>query len=332
MKLVLRMILSTALILCGCALAAQAPSAEQIDAWAKQLADDDFSKRAAAEDSLREAGEAARPALEKTSESSDAEAKARARRLLKTLKTEPILKKMLSATLESRNIEADMEMKMKMMNTEAVMKGHFKGTGDGKKLKMDMAATIAGQPMPMRVVGDGTNFWSEITAGDKKIVQKFSQSTMEKMGGGSQNPLQGVKELRDRFIFTDVSDGKIDDMDVYVLEGRIREGVVDAQAKAAGEIGGPMAAQMTRAQLELMDRSKIYVDKKTFLVRKSEVLDVQGQVIISVDLTNIKVDAPLDENEFRYAPPSGVKVMDMDEQMKALRAGGAPGAPAGEGQ
>jgi hypothetical protein len=121
-------------------------------------------------------------------------------------------------------------------------------------------------------------------------------------------------------------------MDVYVLEGRIREGVVDAQAKAAGEIGGPMAAQMTRAQLELMDRSKIYVDKKTFLVRKSEVLDVQGQVIISVDLTNIKVDAPLDESEFRYAPPSGVKVMDMDEQMKALRAGGAPGAPAGEGQ
>jgi len=303
--------------------AAQQPTAEQIEAWAKQLADDDFSTRAAAEDSLREAGDAAQAVLEKTLNSTDAEARARANRVLKTLKTEPILKKMIAATTEAKFVEADMEMKMKMMNSDALTKGHFKSSGDGKKLVLDMVMGMAGQAMPMHIVGDGTTFWSELSnpSTRKKMVQKFSAASMEKMGGGSQNPLQGVKELRDRFNFTDLKDSKIGETEVYVLEGRLKEGVVEQQTKIAREAGGERAAQMAKQQLEMMDRSRIYVDKTTYLVRRTEVLDPQEDVLIRVDLTNIKLNVALDENDFKYTLPDGVKVVDMDEQMKAARGG-----------
>jgi hypothetical protein len=304
--------------------AAEQPSAEQIEKWAVQLADDDFSKRVAAEDALRGAGETARPVLEKTSLSSDTEAKARATRLLKTLKTEPILKKMLESTVAAKSVEAELDMSMKMMNMNTVMKGHFKGTGDGKKMVMDMNIGVAGQMIPAHIVGDGTNFWSEITmpGGGQKMVQKFSAATMEKMGGGSQNPLQGVKELRDRFVFTDVKDEKLGDADVFVLEGRIKEGVVERQTKIAEEIGGAVAAQAARQQLELMDRSRIYVDKKTYMVRKSEVMDAGGQVIVSIELNDIKLDTELDDKVFHYTPPGNAQVMDMEEQFKKARAAG----------
>jgi len=127
--------------------------------------------------------------------------------------------------------------------------------------------------------------------------------------------------LRDRFNFTDLKDSKIGETEVYVLEGRLKEGVVEQQTKIAREAGGERAAQMTKQQLEMMDRSRIYVDKTTHLVRRTEVLDPQEDVLIRVDLTNIKLNVALDENDFKYTPPDGVKVLDMDEQMKAARGG-----------
>src|SRR5262245_15143066 len=58
----------------------------QIEALIKQLGDDDFDRREEASRRLRDAGEAAEAALEKASNSDDAEIKKRARAILADLK------------------------------------------------------------------------------------------------------------------------------------------------------------------------------------------------------------------------------------------------------
>jgi hypothetical protein len=215
-------------------------------------------------------------------------------------------------------------MTMGMMGMKVDMKATFKTTADGKRFVMDMTVKAGDQEIPAHAVGDGENMWSELTMPNKqgKIVQKFSMKTLEKMGGGSQNPLGAVKELRERFAFTDAKEEKLGDTEVYVLEGRLREGIVERCVKNAGDVAGAQSAAMTRAQLESMDKARIYVRKDEMMFVKSEVFGRDGSVVVGIELSNLKRDIKIDEAEFKYTPPAGVQVMDMEEQFKTLRGAG----------
>jgi hypothetical protein len=62
-----------------------APSAEQLERWARDLGSDDFQLREEAQKNLAAAGEAAVPALKKAAKSDDPEVRLRAERLLAPL-------------------------------------------------------------------------------------------------------------------------------------------------------------------------------------------------------------------------------------------------------
>lgn len=247
--------LSLGLLTASCTLvageASNKPDADQIAKWVQQLGDEEYRKRVDAEQQLLKAGELARAELEKAAKGDSAEARSRATRLLGVLKTEPVLRKMEAATLKAGSIEADMVITMNLLGNATDMTVHFKSTADGKRFVMDGKVGVMGQKVPVHVVSDGVTMWSETTvpmAGNKKMVQKYSMKTIEKLGGGgSQNPLQSVRDMRKRFVFTDVKEEKASGVDCYVLEGKLREGALEKQVKAAEEVGGAMAAQGARA-------------------------------------------------------------------------------------
>lgn len=321
-------------MLLNCSLRAEdaaTPKPDQLAQWVKELGHENYAKRVEAEAALAKAGDAAKAELEKASGSDDPETKTRSTRLLGVLKTEPILKKMEAAITEAKSVAGEMKMLMGMMGQLTEMKATFKSAADGKRFIMDMTIAIGGQEIPSHVVSDGTTMWSELTlpGGQGKMVQKFSMATMEKMGGGSQNPIHAVKDLRERFVFTNAKEDKLGEVEVYVLEGKLREGLIDKQAKVAEEVGGPMAAQMARAQLEQMDVSRLYIGKKDLLFRKSEVLDRDGKVMIGVELSKMEQGVKIDDAEFKYTPPAGAQIMDMEEQFKLAREAGAGGMAPG---
>jgi outer membrane lipoprotein-sorting protein len=295
-----------------------APSAEQISTWVKQLGSDDFAARLQAENNLRDAGDAAKTEIEKNTQSSDAEIAMRAKRLLAMLKTTPLLKKMIAAVIEVESVSADMEMSMTMMGKQVEMKGSFISSGDGTKINMKMDMTAAGQAMKAHAVSDGETMWSEIEVGEHKLVQKYKMETMAKLGG-QQNPLKSIEQLQEQFAFTEVKEEMHDGKAFFVLEGTLRQEAIEKSLKNAEEIAGPVAAKVAKDQFDKMHKSRIFVNKNDYQFARSEVLDHQGNVIMSVKLDNIKLNVPVDQNTFAYTPPEDVEVMDMEKAFEQAR-------------
>ncbi len=304
---------------------------EELQILVKQLGDEEFTKRSDAEKKLKALGEKARSALNGAANSDEAELKLRANRLLGILKTEPLLKKMEAAVFKKESMTLDMDMVMSMMGQKTNLAAKLKMHKDGKRFVMDSKVSVMGQEIPSHAISDGETFWNEIElpGGRGKMIQKWSLSTLEKLGGGaSSNPLDQVKQLRERFDFTDVQEGSIDGEDVHILAGKIREGVLDQQTKVARDLGGEIAAQAAAAELAKMDTAKVYIHKKSLWVNKTEVLDKGGDVVTSIHLKNIKQGIELDDKLFSYTPPEGATVMDMEEQLKNAREmGGGQGVP-----
>jgi outer membrane lipoprotein-sorting protein len=176
----------------------------------------------------------------------------------------------------------------------------------------------------MRSVADGKFMWNEIAMpNDQKMIQKYSITFFEKMNGGNgQNPMKMVDDLQSRYIFTDAHEEKLGDTDVYVLEGSLSDELLKKQAAVAEEVGGKMAGQMAMTQMAAMKKTRIYVAKNDLMLRKSEVFDDKGEVIMGVTLSNIKLGEKFDEAQFKYTPPEGANVMDMDDVMKKAREAG----------
>lgn len=310
-----------ALLCIASAHAEDAPSAETIDRWIKELGAEDFATRRAAETSLKNAGDAAQPALAKAADSPDAEIKLRAGRLVSVNKVEPTLKKMEAAAI-AQNIEADMKIDIAMNGMNMVMKGHFIGLADNKHFNMDMTTNAMGQEIKMNMIADGETVWSEIQAPgmDKKLVQKYTLETMEKMSGaGAVTPTQAIQDVRKRYYFTSVKDEKLGDRDVYVLEGTVNKDFIDEHCKKMEELVGQQGAEMTRTQMEQMKRSKLYVDKDDLLVRKLETLSEDNTPLLTLELSNIKTGGKFDDAKFKYTVPEGATVQDMDEAFRMAR-------------
>ncbi|HYF49785.1 MAG TPA: hypothetical protein VEJ63_10290 [Planctomycetota bacterium] len=313
--------------------AADAPTAEQIEKWVKELGSEDFDLRRAAETSLRSAGDAAREPLEKAAASTDPEVKARAGRLVGALKTEPILKKMEAAS-GAKNMEGDMKMTMNMMGMTMEMKGHYVGLADAKHFTLDATTSVMGQDIKMNMVADGKDVWTEVQPPGmpQKMVQKYSLETMEKMGGmQGSTPAQAVQDLRKRYVFTAVKDDKLGTEEVHVLEGSLNQDFVEEHMKKMEELAGKMAADMTREQVEKMKKSRIYVAKSDMIFRKIEALDDAGDPIMTLEMSNMKLGEKYDDAKFKYTPPKDAQIQDMDEALRmAKNMGGDASVPPGE--
>lgn len=241
-----------------------------------------------------------------------------------------ILKKMAATWAEPQNTEMDMTMTMRMMGMTTESKGHARCHADGKRMAMDMTVKMGEVSAPMHSVSDGTTMWGEVEMpGGVKMVQKWPLELLLKLGqANQQNPVAGMKDLAERFDFTGVREDKLGPTDVYVLEGAVRPGFLDKQTQAAEELGGPMAAQITRAQLQNMAKARVFVNKSDFLTPKVEILDAKDETVLTMLIDNLKRGVELDDKLFAYTPPPGAQIMDMEAMFKTVREMGQKQAPA----
>jgi outer membrane lipoprotein-sorting protein len=176
-----------------------------------------------------------------------------------------------------------------------------------------------GQQIKMNMIADGEFVWSEIVMPgmEQKLVQKYSLDTMQKMSGaGTVTPTQAVQDIRKRYYFTSSKEDKLDGRDVYVLEGTMNKDFIDEHCKKMEEMVGAQAAEMTRTQMELMKKSRMYVDKTDLLVRKLETLAEDNTPIVTLEMSNIKTGQKYDDAKFKYTAPEGATVQDMDEAFR----------------
>lgn len=185
---------------------------------------------------------------------------------------------------------------------------------DGKRFVNRVKTQAGDREVDVGMVCDGTVVWVEVREGEKILgVQKFDASTLRKLGGVScQDPKGQWEDLRGRYSFSETHDGKLGDTAVTILEGVLKPEFIERQLKAAGELGGSLATELAKPQLEAMVKARVYVDSATGRIRKSEVLDKDGQVLISFEVENVKTDVTFADSLFAYTPPKDVEVVDLD--------------------
>lgn len=69
---------------------------------------------------------------------------------------------------------------------------------------------------------------------------------------------------------------------------------------------------------ELASRTKIWVDRETWMVLKSSIYNNKGNLITEVEIRDLKINTGIPDSEFKFEIPEGAKVetLDLDEEFK----------------
>lgn len=98
-----------------------------------------------------------------------------------------------------------------------------------------------------------------------------------------------------------------------ILEGTLKPEFVQRQLAAASELGGSFATDIARPQLEAMVKARVYVESASGRLRKSEVLDQAGQILLSFEVEQLKTGVDLADSLFTFEPPKDAEVIDLDQ-------------------
>jgi hypothetical protein len=116
-------------------------------------------------------------------------------------------------------------------------------------------------------------------------------------------------ELFERVDFVEAADGTLDGRDVHIISGLVKEAWANSETRE--DMVKVMGASMLD-DLATMQKVRLSVDKETFYMLKSEILDANDGILMCTHMTNVKINVPLDEKEFVYSPPNDSQVMDLD--------------------
>ena len=69
---------------------------------------------------------------------------------------------------------------------------------------------------------------------------------------------------------------------------------------------------------EMASRTKIWVDRDTWMVLKSSIYNNKGNLLTEVEIRDLKINTGIPDSEFRFEIPEGAKVetLDIDEELK----------------
>jgi RNA polymerase sigma factor (sigma-70 family) len=299
------------------------PTANELAGWIRELEFKDT--RVAAADKLRAAGDAARAALEKASNGDNAEAREIAGTLLKSAKVTPTLESLQAKVKVIMTVEADVAVQTIMGGLTMSGTGSIKAQIDKKQWSAEVAMSFGGMQMPSKTVCDGAIIWTEMTMptlGDKttKMVTKRSASSEARDEEKEQfNPLV-TEHYRKQFDFTEMKEDVLAGKAVYIFSGKTRLGYVEEQEKRGHEIGGEQFAKMSRDTAEAVASGRLVIGKDDGVVYKIEMLDAKGTAVQSVTYSNVKTSVTFaDSAQFAYTPPTDIKVIDADVELKKMK-------------
>ena len=232
-----------------------------------------------------------------------------------------ILERMASSVVGGKAVSMDYLLVQYRSGRRVDAQGTARYHADGKRFVNELKTQAGNIEVDVRMICDGETVWTEVREGEKlHSVQKFSYATLSLLGGASiGSPKTQIQELRERYALSTVRDGKLGEQAVKVLEGKLKDDFVMRQLEAAKKLGGDIASELAKPQLEAMALVRVYVESSSGQIRKTELLNQEGQMVLSFELSNIKRDIELDEALFSYEPPQDAKVMDLDLSLKQAK-------------
>ncbi|MFN0135452.1 MAG: LolA family protein [Phycisphaerae bacterium] len=219
-------------------------------------------------------------------------------------KVDKIEKALIEAYGNVKSFTATMKIEAEMMGMKMTQDGNIESMRDGDKSKarieMKGSMDMGGQKMDMTssTISDGefTYIVSE------QMGQKNAMKTKGE-GRQSSDPKQIIAELKKQYDIKALDDQKVGDMDCHTLECTMK-----------GEAGNP--GSPTKQIMNFC--------KKTGMMIKLVGSDKEGKPMMTITMSDIKLDAKVDPARFVFKAPEGVQVMDMTGG--AAAGGAAPAA------
>jgi hypothetical protein len=299
------------------------PSNDELVLWVKQLGNDDFTARIAAEDKLRAVGEVAVEAaiamLEGVSNSTDEEVHMRSNRLLLELRAVKLEKQLISLVDKAKGFEAKIETSQLFTGAELKLSGNVRAHPDCKRYACKWKYELDGLTTKVKTISDGATLWVEYDHTSNIDVEKCSMGRIERSRmagtplmafGVIAHPAHSMKTLPQVIRFTQMEESRCDGVDVLVFSGSARE---DAQAtlnRHFAKLFGTGTAK--RAEVPFV-KARLAVGKADGIVRKAEIITDKGEVTCSMTLSDVKTVAQMEDGEFKYTLPAKAVTMDLDK-------------------
>lgn len=128
------------------------------------------------------------------------------------------------------------------------------------------------------------------------------------------DPRTIVTGLETGYDMTSLGEETLEGTEVFVIGGQLHEDETEKLTEMmndAPEEFGP-AAGFVRGMISGFMQVRAYIGVADGFPRKVEFLTQDGAATITQTFTNIKINEPIDDSLFVYAPPDGVEVVDLD--------------------
>ncbi len=238
--------------------------------------------------------------------------------------TEEVLKDIGDKAAKINTYSADFDMAMNMGALDMKFGGNMQGKE--KLMAMTLNMEMMNQNVAMKMVTDQTGItWMEMDMMELKQVMKMdmaqAQAMQEEMipgmptgfggmGGLRGDPRSFADQFSKTFDMTYTGKEKLEDEDVYVLTGKLKEELKATLSDNPSAVG---AATMGMDLGSMMDTARMKIGVKDGFPRSAEMLDKDGKAWMTQTYKNVKLDVPIDDALFAYTPPDGAQVMDMSE-------------------
>jgi outer membrane lipoprotein-sorting protein len=195
------------------------------------------------------------------------------------------------------------EMAQHPLETEASVR--FKSPN---RFKIHMKLVGMNATVEQDLIGDGTTMWviSPGTLGGGVIKFDINRIDAAMMLGRQGVPLAEMldpskaeelsQRMRKSFRITVLPEQKVNGVPAYVLE----------LVPKSGSEGGDMPEEMLAA----ISRMRIWIGKKDGIQYRSEMYNRDGKLEMAQEVNDARLNAGISDDEFRYTPPPGTKVVD----------------------
>lgn len=219
-------------------------------------------------------------------------------------KVDTIEKALIECYGKVKSYTASMKVEAEMMGMKMTQDGKIEGMREGEKSKsrveMKGAVDMGGQKMEMNstAINDGDAMYIV----SEQMGQKQAMKTKVD-GKQSQDPKAVLAELKKQYDLKAGDDQKVGDVDCYTIECTLK---------------GTDSNPNTPA------KQVLNFCKKSGMMVRMVGSDKDGKPMMTVTVSDVKLDAKVDPERFVFKAPEGVQVMDMSNM------GGGAAAPSGE--
>ncbi|MBI5115450.1 outer membrane lipoprotein carrier protein LolA [Candidatus Poribacteria bacterium] len=234
-------------------------------------------------------------------------------------KTQQMIDEVTQKAKAVNSYRADIKMEMAMQGEKMVSSGTmaFK-----RPDKVHMVTTMAMPSMPemppgmpgmppgmsggmkQEMYGSGDVLWNYMPASRMahkvdlaKVRKQYPQAPVAQPEDPSR-PFDAFLKDKIKFVEKKTVEGK----SVYVFEGDISQ----AATRMSGGQMGPH---------ESPSRIAVWLNSDTGLPNKMFVYDMSNKLMMTHAYTNYKINVPINDSEFLFAPPAGVQIMDNTQSM-----------------